>query len=120
MDELVLAACSAGLVILCESEYLCWKLFKRKMSVGVSISDSIKCYVNCIERLKFFHILSGQIADVCCYPRSAICNGCELSYDDIASIKNHMQYTSDHNVCAYHARNFMDNIEIFSDTMEVN
>src|ERR1700692_2645526 len=39
MDELVSAACSAGLVILSESEYLCWKLFKRKMSVFFVVSQ---------------------------------------------------------------------------------
>lgn len=29
-QRLVSAACGAGFVILCESEYLCWKLFKQK------------------------------------------------------------------------------------------
>ena len=30
MDRLFSAACGAGAVLVCESEYLCWKLFKRK------------------------------------------------------------------------------------------
>jgi ribose/xylose/arabinose/galactoside ABC-type transport system permease subunit len=30
MDQSISAACGAGAVLVCESEYLCWKLFKRK------------------------------------------------------------------------------------------
>jgi hypothetical protein len=30
MDQLISAACGAGSVIVCESEYVCWTLFKRR------------------------------------------------------------------------------------------
>jgi hypothetical protein len=29
-DQLISASCGAGAVLVCEAEYLCWKLFKRK------------------------------------------------------------------------------------------
>lgn len=33
LQKLILTASGAGFVLLCESEYLCWKLFKRKISI---------------------------------------------------------------------------------------
>ena len=39
MDRLISAACGAGSVIVCESEYVCWKLFKRRRSMFFFVSQ---------------------------------------------------------------------------------